>query len=403
MELNGKGRGIPDFTKALRFYLEALKKCEELGVDPFSNEYTGLELKIAEMYEMLGLTQEAALVYSELASMYLTELTSGKEIPNRGEVVRRDLMVVLLLAILLNADPHANRILLAPHINMANQEIQPRDESLPLSWNRTLLLDFHEGRIPELEQRINNSNEQAFGRFREEYFAARELMTLSCMGEGDFWQAAMFKYHTTLLMMGAGFELGDCLLSLANIGSLAYLESLDFETNLKKHTSKTPNTEGIMPKDPKLAPRVSPGYVSTSSLDMVKNNTDIAPIFLSLSEKYYANVRKSIDGLKGRQRRSTEVELAYIIATYGLGCISLKRGDFDEASTLLHEARLRSQGTDMQDMLETIKVELDKLDKIRASGRPVSDFQAKDLPTISIAFWKIEDPKLAALEKHQLE
>ena len=48
-----------DYQAALKFYLEAINECDRLSLDPISDEYTGIQLKIAEMYEKLGMFEEA--------------------------------------------------------------------------------------------------------------------------------------------------------------------------------------------------------------------------------------------------------------------------------------------------------------------------------------------------------
>lgn len=41
-------RGEHDYQLALKYYLEALEHCKEIGMDPLCDEYTGVQLKIGK-------------------------------------------------------------------------------------------------------------------------------------------------------------------------------------------------------------------------------------------------------------------------------------------------------------------------------------------------------------------
>lgn len=43
-----------NYKEALRRYIEALETCDRSHVEPLSDDYTRIELKIAEMYEKLA-------------------------------------------------------------------------------------------------------------------------------------------------------------------------------------------------------------------------------------------------------------------------------------------------------------------------------------------------------------
>ena len=68
-----------DFQAALKFYLEALDECNRLSMDRISDEYTGIELKVAEMYERLNMSSEAHDLYLEMLYRYFDALhTPGR-------------------------------------------------------------------------------------------------------------------------------------------------------------------------------------------------------------------------------------------------------------------------------------------------------------------------------------
>lgn len=131
-----------NYTEALEFYIEALEEADRLRgvavedtgkpVDPsselhyLSDEYTGIQLKIAYMYENLGLNYDALQIYRELGTSYIHALQTNIVPHNRRlDVMRRDLLVTIQAACLEAPIKGAafTRFPLLVHFTMAQKEL----------------------------------------------------------------------------------------------------------------------------------------------------------------------------------------------------------------------------------------------------------------------------------------
>lgn len=95
--------GKEDFLKALKHYQEALRTIKEEGVvDQLSLKYTGIVLKIAEMYEKLGDKQSVMQTYFNLGNFIFENLIRGKLLENqeRDQLIDRDFIVMTRWAML---------------------------------------------------------------------------------------------------------------------------------------------------------------------------------------------------------------------------------------------------------------------------------------------------------------
>ena len=63
-------KGDCDFQLALKYYIQALQECDSLEMDKLSDEYTGIQLKIAEMFERMHMFIVPAFIYNEFSLLY---------------------------------------------------------------------------------------------------------------------------------------------------------------------------------------------------------------------------------------------------------------------------------------------------------------------------------------------
>ena len=87
-------RGEFDYQLALKYYLQALEHANEIGLDPLSDEYTGIQLKIGEMFERLNMLTDAAYIYNEIATLYLTVLTAPRDSQRDKELKIVNIVVI---------------------------------------------------------------------------------------------------------------------------------------------------------------------------------------------------------------------------------------------------------------------------------------------------------------------
>lgn len=83
-----------DYMKALDYYQRALKKCNEEGMDQLDPKYSGIILKIAEMYEKMEMYDQEKEVYEKLCEYLWGKLTNG-EVKDAWKdiLIDRDLVV----------------------------------------------------------------------------------------------------------------------------------------------------------------------------------------------------------------------------------------------------------------------------------------------------------------------
>ncbi|KAG7804407.1 hypothetical protein KL944_000153 [Ogataea haglerorum] len=90
-----------DYLKALEHYQNALRQCKKEQMDNLDPRYTGIVLKIAEMYEKLQMVDRQREVYQRLSDFLFAKLVND-EVPQewKDKVIQRDLVVATRLATL---------------------------------------------------------------------------------------------------------------------------------------------------------------------------------------------------------------------------------------------------------------------------------------------------------------
>jgi tetratricopeptide (TPR) repeat protein len=341
----------PDYQTALKYYLEALQQADVEELDPLCDEYTGIQLKIAEMYERLNMNQDALMIYSEIAAMYLDHFTAPGKLTDpvkRAHYIQKDLRVVIKMVQLNQSNVQASKMLLLTHFLIAQEEVSRRsksakalidDENIELIQGtqadkeiggETLLLDSSQTLVKD---------KQAWLPFRDELFNARDIYVAISLATGDLSTAIRTKVATTAWMLNADCNPGEILMSQTNLGSIIYLQAEEFETK-EINSIKSKQDENTI-KENKLAKEQCIGF-STQCYESV----------LEFSKKLPASLR-----------RNETVEEAIALSTYGLGVIKLHLGQLDSAKSLLREARLRAKGSGFTDLVFEAERELERLQK----------------------------------------
>lgn len=340
----------PDYKAALLSYLAALEQADIVNLPPLSDEYTGLQLKIAEMYEKLGMIEEARLMYRELGTAYIQALTEGngtekKKMPDRlrSHMIQRDLRVALKTAYLeSHSNPNMAKMGLMVHFMMAQEEVARRNpEMAKLIRGSTDINKSSDGQgftlSFDIEPKANVID--AWSPFREELFSARDMYVALCVATGDIGHAIQTKLVSTEWMAVCGFDAGETLMSFYNVGSMLYLQAEDFEVMDHKGTTMTP------------------GSTSTTTQEMAETS-------LKTAQSCFTMILELIAGLPSKRRREGDVDQVQALATYGLGVIALHKGDLEKASELLRESRLRAKGCEYEDLVVNSEMELEKVDSL---------------------------------------
>lgn len=95
--------GEENYLEALRHYQNALNVAKQENMKQLSLEYTGIVLKIAEMYQNLNMTDKLVTTYYNLSNFIFENLIHGnisKDDPERELLIDRDLIVITRWAML---------------------------------------------------------------------------------------------------------------------------------------------------------------------------------------------------------------------------------------------------------------------------------------------------------------
>ncbi len=353
---------------------------------PISDEYTGIQLKVAEMYEHLQMNDKAIMLYMEIQSAYLTCLLNNEvPITRRPHILQKDLRVAVKLCELLVDDQTRVKSLLLTHEFFASKEILIqkgledgiKDEESESIFNddwrlfkqhlqnagkdqqeKDLAHHISEDNLPLRLTEENKNNKDIlkakhasiFQPFRDELFNLRDLLVTSLLSTGDISAAVNTKLVSTKWMIYAECDPGDILMSQCNLASLFYLESEEFQFR---------EVEAMKTSDVEAAKKATENRMY--SLYLAKACYDSVIFF---SKKLPSSVRRNGAG--------TNIDEATALATYGLGVIHFNLGFFDKAKQLLRESRLRAKGSEFEELVDIAENELNRIDKAISGELPDS-------------------------------
>ncbi|SCV00438.1 LAMI_0G05050g1_1 [Lachancea mirantina] len=365
-----------DYQGALRYYLEALQECDNSGVSSISDEYTGVELKIAEMYERLGMQKEAHNVYIELLYRYYDALQDTNSVPNnlRPHLIQKDLRV-LIKSIEMNQDVELGKRNLLTHLLMAQEEVLSRSPELKKFFDRRKqrTLKLFQGKATGVEpidfQALVNENtikldedshmildlakdSSAWEPFKDEFFTARDLYTAYCLSTKDIASALSCKLTTVEWMVMADMPPGQILLSQANLGSLLYLQAETFESQIYRLNQKREEEPGLKTDDNIIKTLRTLHRNRDSCFDMATKCYDSVIKFSKRNNKLRFNAKDLMDHSAAH---------AIALSTYGMGVINLHNGTLPRAERLLKDSISMAQETDFQELYKEANQELKKV------------------------------------------
>lgn len=416
-ELNGAGYRKPDNKKALQFYIEALHLADQLEMDPVSDEYTGIQFKIADMYARLGYFDEAMWMYTEVCGVYLSALERGAFEPqDRDHAVKRALMISTTMALYMGNRPQLARLSLLPSLVSAEKELARSHPEIVKSFSNKvadqspIYEQFKDNLAP------NNSLTGYWPDFKDQLLALREVYTASSIAVGDYYNALLTKLRTTELQLTSGAGIGEVLLGVTNIASILYLQG-SFEqvaTQDIKQSGTEPNEDTVIDRNIDMKGNMQeasiPGVPTESKLYRPVPQSLVADPNLHGSDAYFDAARAQYQLVLDRigklgiwQRRSAYVSEAQAIATYGLGVIACHRSEWAKAEEYLREARLRARGLEIEPLLESAKSELTKIEKLKALPEDSPELAEFQLPDLQVMFWKLDPEDWAGKDQVELD
>ncbi|KAG0670778.1 hypothetical protein C6P45_001787 [Maudiozyma exigua] len=361
------------YKESLTKYIEVLNQLQELNVNPLSDEYTRIELKVAEMFEKLNLHENAKNIYLEMLYRFFESLNTPGMVPDelRPELIRKDLRV-LIKSLEINKDLEIGKRNLLAHLLLAQEEILIRSPELkkffdskrekaeklvrgkPINASdfQTFVKDenfkFNEDGYMIMDLQKNTS---AWEPFKEEFFTARDLYTAYCLSAKDVPSALSCKMTTVQWMVMADMPPGQILLAQANLGALLYLQAERFESDLYQIDSKCKMDPGFM-EDDKVV----------KALRYLRKNRDTC---LQMANQCYDSIMKfSNEHHKLRYHMKDQLDVAIpqaiALSTYGKGILSLHDGILNKAERFLLDAISLAKETDFEELLKEAEGELKK-------------------------------------------
>lgn len=363
-------KGEKDFQLALKHYIEALKECDDLEMDKLSDEYTGIQLKIGEMYERLSMTDEANFIYNEIATLYLKTLTDESiqlsEL-TRNHLIQKDLRVVIKLVELNKLNLNLSKAIIITHSILP---IHVLETKLGEKLNQLTVDDLDTPRA------ANKRNAIQFLPFLDEYINMVNLLIAINITLGDYNYSINLNLNLNKLMLLVNYPSDKVLLNQCNLGSLLYLQSEMFELNminiLKKYDLDFKNTRlDSYLTDSKMSEADTAKFVSFHR--DFKN-------CIQLAIDAYENVNKIVNNLQhSRQHQETDenqeeintIQELVALSTYSLGVIHLHLGDYTKSERFLRESRVKSKSCNYVDLITEIENELNKLFKEKTKNQAI--------------------------------
>ncbi|CAL1182058.1 unnamed protein product [Candida parapsilosis] len=412
-------RGEHDYQLALKYYLEALEHCKEIGMDPLCDEYTGVQLKIGEMFERLGMMSDAAFVYNEIATLYLSVLTA-KPIDSKDSIrlisrdlrrhlIQKDLRIAIKLVELNKNNPALCKAILVTHLIIAQDEVNKlggsagklnlvtklnpdeKDKQEPNKFTATLdndsiLINDESGK----EIASIKKTPEVWEPFTDEFFNAMDLLSAICISTGDLAMASKVKIAMTESMLLADVEHGKMLLSQCNLGSLLYMQAEELEAQeiaMKKKFAELANIDysklsnDVELKQDKSTQEILKAKVPSHDQELFAKVSQSRQICIQLAIKSYESVLQFAKSIPQEiTKQHNEINETVALATYGLGVVNLHLSNYDKAERLLRESRVRSRSCDYEYLIPEIERELKKLfeeRKLTQSGKPVEKTSSK--------------------------
>ncbi|CCE64123.1 hypothetical protein TPHA_0G02850 [Tetrapisispora phaffii CBS 4417] len=367
-----------NYGKAIKYYIEAIEEANKKGLDPLSDEYTGIELKIAEMYEKLAMYDEANTLYNELLYRYYEALSEPGKVPvdKRPDMVRRDLRV-LIKSLETNKDLVIGKRNLLAHLLLAQEEIltrsqelkkffEKRQERIKLASQGKVLEDKVFKPVVNTDNiKLNDEgymildlqkNSSAWEPFKEEYFTARDLYTAYCLSSKDLSAALSCKMTTVEWMVMADMPPGQILLSQANLGSLLYLQSEKYEADIYNINEKIKTDKQLENDKPVISALRTLNKSRDTCLKMATECYDSVVQFAKKNNKLRFKASEQLD---------PSASQAIALSTYGLGVLNLHSGALAKAERLLKDSVGMAKEIDFFELIKEADGELEKVYKAK--------------------------------------
>ena len=359
-----------DFQKSLQYYLKALEECRVQEMDSLSDEYTGIEIKIGEMYEKLHLYNDAVTLYEDMLKRFYNEISkpNDRSQKSRSLLLKRDLQI-LIRFIEINKDSETNITLLIMHLLLAQREFLENSPELKEVFVKSELLDSQQfdwkifkglpfiGKSKDdYQKHLNFKSKQDFKIkeaqseryvFLKELLTARELYTRYCLTKNNITGALNSKITTLEWMLLTDSSLDELLLTQAELGSIFYLSSEQFEGSIysidQQPHRKSKNLEIVRSR------------LQANQNACLQYSADCYKSIISFAdENQYPKVATE-------REMDQKILKALCLSYYGVGVISLHKGRLKASRKQLKRAIRVSEMINFNELIKEAKRELEKI------------------------------------------
>lgn len=364
-----------DYPTALKLYTRALLKLDnEKSIDKTSDKYTRIELKVAELLQILQMHEEAQSIYDEMLTRFFIKLTDYPmkiSIDERAELIKRDLRI-LIKSLEFNNDLERGKRLLLSHLLVAQEVILIRSPELKEFFDEkqarvAKILKGEHMNLNDFKTFVNNENllvsdegymlldlnkdSSGWEPFKEEFFIARDLYTAYCLSSRDVTSALSCKMTTVEWMVMADMPPSQIIMAQANLGSLFYLQAEKLDNDIARVNIKL-EKEPQLSKDDKV----------TKALQILNKNKKNC---LDMSEKCYNCIIDFLNKnpkLKYRLKDQIDNSLmqALALANYGKGILNIDNGSILQAERLLTNSVKLAKDSDFTELLVEAENELQR-------------------------------------------
>lgn len=349
-----------NYKRARELYQEALAIARSMDLEELSDEFTGIEFKLAEMYEKLADAQGAKDIYEKMVGRYFIELVSNLNLNSelRTHYIQRDLRALIKWTAY-NSDPKLGMELIRLHLKLAEQQILSRAPDLSKLFAKKrdmqeILSKFKDDdldlitHVPWLSNKSLReefrSHSSAWQPFIDEIFTLRDSFVQYCLLRNEVQLALKYQMESIGWMFMADVAPGQILFSQTNLAGLLYhnaeLLELDYNKKIRSNESKIPGAVS--------------SYITNYSLSKACYQSVI---------DFGAKVEAATSDIENNTL-DPYFKQSIALANYGLGVIAMHEGQYSEAKNRLSESLRLARKYDMGETVNEASIELDKLSNL---------------------------------------
>lgn len=408
-------QGGYDNELALKYYIQALNQCNQLKMDNLSDEYVGIQLKIAQLFEKLNMIQDASSIYNEILILYLSVLTASpgsknykriKNTSHRKSLIQKDLRIAIKLVELNKNNLFLSKSILITHLIIAQNELNKNfvftkvDDIKSVNFANHFDNKFNVNQYNNTDHDIvvlepNNISmrlltpHECAESFLNDFFNAMDLLSAIFIATGELNMASKVKISLTESILISSADPFKFFFNQCNMGSLLLIQAEEFEfqeTILKKAFCKIFDLNiNDINVDNLITEKLEDPSFENNHKDLIKEKESYKAFqynknrCFTLAIKSYESVLNFVRNSQQKFVHNSNIDEVVALATYGLGIINFHLSNFQQAEKYLRESRVKSKNCNYNELIYEIEKELNLLLKKKKSNED-KDFNKENFP-----------------------